>query len=277
MEHKERISIPGAPGTEHLEEFRRRGIVKLPGLLEADLLQPVLDRLYRTLERAELCEGRSWTAERLCDPDAYFAFQSKLQKRLKASIQETMKTRRLPELHPVAEVLAQDELQTLVELPQLLFTAPNAHQWSLPTSMWHVDVPRLGGIECPGVQMFTFVDEVVPGAGGTVVIAGSHRYANESGRLPSRLIKKHLKRAHPKFKELIDGKVIDAGEFMDEPIQDGQNEFQVVELTGQPGDVYFMDIRLLHSLAPNASEVPRFMLTQRYFATRYGDDWYSGS
>ncbi len=277
MKYNGRISNPGAPGSEVLEEFSRRGIVKLTGFLDEDLLAPMLDRLYRTLERAELCEGRSWVAERLCDPEAYFAFQSKLQKRLKASIQEIMKTRPLVDLHPLAEVLAQDELQTLVELPQLLFTAPNAHQWSLPTSMWHVDVPRLGGFECPGVQMFTFVDEVMPGAGGTVVIAGSHRYANDAGRLPSRLVKKHLKRAHPKFKALMGGKVVDAGEYMDAPIQDGLNEFQVVELTGQPGDVYFMDIRLLHSLAPNASEVPRFMLTQRYFATRHGDEWYSGS
>ena len=38
---------------------------------------------------------------------------------------------------------------------------------------------------------------------------------------------------------------------------------QVTELTGSPGDAYFTDLRLLHSLGPNASERPRLMVTQR--------------
>jgi ectoine hydroxylase-related dioxygenase (phytanoyl-CoA dioxygenase family) len=39
---------------------------------------------------------------------------------------------------------------------------------------------------------------------------------------------------------------------------------EVVELTGAPGDVYFMDLRTLHAGAPNAAERPRMMATCRF-------------
>ena len=38
----------------------------------------------------------------------------------------------------------------------------------------------------------------------------------------------------------------------------------MVELHGEPGDVFLTDLRLLHTLAPNASRVPRLMVTQRF-------------
>ena len=36
---------------------------------------------------------------------------------------------------------------------------------------------------------------------------------------------------------------------------------EVVELTGAPGDPWLMDMRALHTAAPNASETPRLMVT----------------
>ena len=41
-------------------------------------------------------------------------------------------------------------------------------------------------------------------------------------------------------------------------------DVQIVEFTGEPGDVWLMDMRLLHTLAPNPSPAPRLMVTQRY-------------
>jgi ectoine hydroxylase-related dioxygenase (phytanoyl-CoA dioxygenase family) len=37
-----------------------------------------------------------------------------------------------------------------------------------------------------------------------------------------------------------------------------------MELSGEPGDAYFTDLRLLHTGAPNASNRPRMMVTQRF-------------
>jgi hypothetical protein len=44
----------------------------------------------------------------------------------------------------------------------------------------------------------------------------------------------------------------------------GEAEIEVVELTGQPGDVWLMDMRVLHTVAPNVRSTPRVMLTQRF-------------
>ena len=41
-------------------------------------------------------------------------------------------------------------------------------------------------------------------------------------------------------------------------------DLQVVELVGQPGDVYLMDLRVLHSRSPNTRETARMMMTQRF-------------
>lgn len=45
-------------------------------------------------------------------------------------------------------------------------------------------------------------------------------------------------------------------------MEDG-TELRVVELTGNPDDVFFMDLRTLHTPAPNASDTARLMLTTR--------------
>jgi hypothetical protein len=44
----------------------------------------------------------------------------------------------------------------------------------------------------------------------------------------------------------------------------GNLQLQIVEMTGAPGDVWLMDLRVLHAGAPNACERPRMMLTFRY-------------
>ncbi|MEM7029491.1 MAG: hypothetical protein AAF629_07995 [Chloroflexota bacterium] len=40
-------------------------------------------------------------------------------------------------------------------------------------------------------------------------------------------------------------------------------ELQVAELHGEPGDVYLMDIRMLHARSVNTASTARLMITQR--------------
>ena len=42
---------------------------------------------------------------------------------------------------------------------------------------------------------------------------------------------------------------------------------EVLELTGAPGDAWLMDLRALHTGAPNAAEQPRMMITYRFVRT----------
>ena len=41
-------------------------------------------------------------------------------------------------------------------------------------------------------------------------------------------------------------------------------DVEIVEMTGEPGDVYLMNLWVLHTRWPNQSREPRIMLTQRF-------------
>jgi ectoine hydroxylase-related dioxygenase (phytanoyl-CoA dioxygenase family) len=124
-------------------------------------------------------------------------------------------------------------------------------------------MPRLGGSSLPGVQMFSFLDTVAPGSGGTLVVTGSHRLLNDRGRIRSKKAKGLLKR-EPYFRDLLKPGEGERKHFLEEPGHVGDIELRVVELCGDPGDVFLMDMRVLHTLAPNASRAPRLMVTQRF-------------
>ncbi|MEZ4730604.1 MAG: phytanoyl-CoA dioxygenase family protein [Caldilineaceae bacterium] len=147
--------------------------------------------------------------------------------------------------------------------PGLLCTFPNASTWWLPHQNWHVDFPRPAKSGLPGVQIFAILDDVEPEGGGTLAVTGSHRLFNDAGRISSSDLRKRLKR-EPYFAELMADKPSDRLRLMREPGYVGHVEVRVVEMSGAAGDVYFMDLRMLHNIAPNARTKPRLMLTQRY-------------
>jgi len=160
-------------------------------------------------------------------------------------------------------------LAPMASHPQLLFTLPNATTWTVPATIWHLDMPRLPAGGVPGVQLFTFLEPVLPEGGGTLVVAGSHRLLNTGRFIRSKDVKARLKR-WPYFRELMAKDATDRSRFVHEVGRVDDVELKVVELCGQPGDLYLTDLRLLHTLAPNAARVPRIMLTQRFWldATR---------
>ncbi|MDX1932276.1 MAG: phytanoyl-CoA dioxygenase family protein [Capsulimonadales bacterium] len=154
--------------------------------------------------------------------------------------------------------------------PQPLFTPPDAASWTVPHALWHLDLPRFSEAGLPGVQVFTFLDTVVPGGGGTLIVAGSHRLLNEPRFLRSQEAKRLLKR-EPYFRDLLSADSGDRSRFLAEAGRAGEVTVRVVELCGEPGDVYLTDLRLLHTIAPNASDRPRIMLTQRYLLEAFRD------
>ena len=148
--------------------------------------------------------------------------------------------------------------------PGLLFTLPNATTWTLPHQNWHVDLPRLPAGDIPGVQIFACLERVEAGGGGTLAVTGSHRLLNQKGvRRSSTDLRKQLKQERY-FAELMADKTPDRLRFLRTAGQVGNVALQVVEMTGEAGDVYFMDLRVLHNVAPNSRPIPRLMLTQRY-------------
>ena len=96
-----------------------------------------------------------------------------------------------------------------------------------------------------------------------MAVMGSHRLLNEGVRISSAELRKRLKR-EAYFSELMSNSTEDRMRFLNEIGHVGDVELKVAEMTGEPGDVYCMDLRVLHTISPNKLRVPRIMLTQRY-------------
>ena len=161
-----------------------------------------------------------------------------------------------PEVHvAITELVAGRAVSPTMDRLQLLFTFPNAEWWHVPHDSWHLDWPRLPQAGISGVQMFTFLDDVAPGGGGTLVVTGSHRLLNTGQHIRSRDVKRLLKR-EPYFRDLMSKEVMDRNRFMTESGCVDDVDLQVVELHGQAGDVYLTDLRVLHTIDPNAASAP---------------------
>jgi hypothetical protein len=147
--------------------------------------------------------------------------------------------------------------------PMSLFTVPQAGDWALPTG-WHTDAPRLASGRASGVQLFCFLSPVGARGGGTMAIAGSHRLLNDGRSLTAKQMRHELGR-EPYFRQLWRSEPIAWPAEAEYPAGAVANwPLRVVEMTGEPGDVWLMDLRTFHSASPNAAEVPRLMVTQRF-------------
>jgi len=257
------------------ETFADRGLIRLEGLIPEPTLAPARKIVGAALEREGLQRDGRWLAEEP-EPRGFelaTRITRKLKPRVKSDAFRSLVTDRV--LEAAVSLAGGRELRPIMEHPQLLFTPPNATEWTVPHKIWHLDVPRMGELGLVGVQMFTFLEPVAPGAGGTLVVAGSHRLLGDRGRVSSKDVKKLLKK-EPYFRELFAPGDADRRRFIDEVGRSGGVELQVVELFGEPGDVFLTDLRLLHTLAPNASRSPRLMLTQRFFLGSMALEIYAG-
>ncbi|MEM7125542.1 MAG: phytanoyl-CoA dioxygenase family protein [Chloroflexota bacterium] len=149
--------------------------------------------------------------------------------------------------------------------PLLLFTLPDVTTWTVPHSAWHLDMPRLSKAGIPGVQIFALLETVEPSGGGTLVVTGSHRLRDNGVRMKSGYLRKKLME-EPYFSDLMSDGADERHRFLHDVGYVDDVEVKVVEMTGEAGDVYFMDMRMLHTVAPNALQIPRIMLTYRYLS-----------
>ena len=240
--------------------LRDRGALHLPGFLPEEAFRPVRERVERVMLDEGHFDGTDWIvpAERPKWPNGGFAGK-RIKKAKELRLLDTEDLRAT-----IQDLLDGEDLFTFMDRPQPLFTLNNADEWFLPSTIWHIDLPRFAGCDEPGYQMFTFLAPVQPRCGGTLVVAGSHRVGNPStGVLRSKRVKGVLKR-YDTFADLLSTKSKNRERLLETSETVDGVEVQVVEFTGEPGDVWLMDMRLLHTLAPNPSPAPRLMVTQRY-------------
>jgi hypothetical protein len=142
--------------------------------------------------------------------------------------------------------------------------------WELPTRGWHWDsdpFQHLDGLN--GLFVFTFYSEVRPRGGGTLAVAGSPRLLERFlGTLapddPRKhvTLKKRFSRSHPWLAELsgnVPGTTDRVARFMEAVTEIDGIPAHVLELTGEPGDAILCHPSMVHAVAPNPAEAPRFM------------------
>ena len=161
----------------------------------------------------------------------------------------------------IRDLVSGRQLQQRTTRPNLLFTLPQnyGHENKLD---WHIDVKRLSGMKLAGVQLFAFLESVRPGGGGPVAVTGSHRIETREN-VPREIIRSQL-RDHAFFADVLDHTPEERADLVGKRSKLDGVELAVVELTGEPGDVYLMDLWVLHTRWPNYSDSSRMMLTQRF-------------
>ncbi len=246
--------------------FERAGVVRLQGFLPTDAVESARAAVLRPLERLGVWRDDAWRLEALPRPQWPSAGPSAA----KVIGNKHPEVAALFEA-PAVRALVDEQLEgrpfdaRMYPRPQMLFTLPNIEAWVLPNG-WHTDAPRLASGRSPGVQLFTLFEATGPRGGATAVIAGSHRLLSDGRSLTARRMRHELGR-EPFFRQL----------WRNTPLAWPQDELpagavdnwplRVMELTGAPGDLWLMDLRLFHSASPNAGATPRLMATRRYLRT----------
>jgi hypothetical protein len=248
---------------EQRAAFERDGVICLPGFLPADRVAAAQAVVFAALERGSLWRDGAWRldGEKPVWP-AHGPPASKLigNKHPELSaLFEAEPVRALVDAflegHPVD--------RRIYRRPMSLFTLPNAGDWTLPNG-WHTDAPRLASGRAPGVQLFAFLSPVAARGGGTMALAGSHRLLNDGRSLTLKGMRRELA-PEPFFRQLWRNDPLVWAADAEYPAGAVENlPLRVVEMRGAPGDVWLMDLRTFHSASPNAAEVPRVMLTQRF-------------
>lgn len=145
---------------------------------------------------------------------------------------------------------------------QPLITFPTPGPWEIPSDAWHVDFPPMS--PTPAVRLFAYLSPVLPGGGGTLIIAGSHRLVQrEPAGTKSSKVRERLAARSMWLRDLwrpVPGEDR-VGRYMEGGCELDGVHLQVVELTGEPGDVVLWHPALFHGIAPNCRSEPRFMLT----------------
>ncbi len=248
------------------DRFASTGIVKFNSLLSEAATRRAQDAIKSRFKALGLSRDGDWTIEskpRLPWPDKGYK-----AKAIGNKVKEIERLLDEPGIKQTAkEILDCDEFSDdIFKRPQILVTFPNKGQWFIPCDGWHVDIPRLATGTRAGVQAFFLLSRINPQGGATLNVSGSHLLLNDSGFVRSRDVVKTLKTT-PFFSHLMSKDHASIDQFHELEGSGGSNEdtdLRVVELTGSPGDVYFMDMRVIHSASPNMSDDPRVMATHRF-------------
>ncbi len=218
--------------------FQDRGYVLLRGALSQTRLRPVRERVLGELKR--LGSGSSGQGIPASVRDL-------------PTFQQIEKLSRLVDIPDLAAKVMSPQVEGAIEAlaggrasarqSQLLLSPPRQGPWRLDGLNWHTDLHSSQQQRRPGIQVFALLGDVEKHGGATLILSGSHLELHGSDS--DRSIRNALRRGSVGERELED------------------RNLSIVELSGKAGDVYLMDMRLLHTPSVNASKRFRMVATVR--------------
>lgn len=229
--------------------FSDQGILALRGFLPRKLTVAAQESISSELKRLKLKVNGKIVSSKIQDLPV---FQQTGYLGQKVGPRDEVDRLISDELLAVMNELAGTKLKPTQPHSQILLSFPHKMAWSLNHLNWHLDLTPPKADQVPGVQAFVLIDDVQPQGGATLALAGSHK-----------LHYIHRERgAH----EILRGSsyfVSTPEKFLEPQVIEG-TRIQIVEMAGRAGDVYLMDLRVLHSPSINARRNIRMMATNRY-------------
>jgi len=248
------------PVEQTIAHFREYGWMRVPRAFDAEAATAMRDAVWDALAEVGIHRDQpsTWTVERpahlqhLKDDPVFRAIGSKA---LFAAIDAVLEGR-------------------VYEAPgnwgAFFIAFPSNAEWGVPTRGWHLDANYLSPLwPTGGVKTHALIGDIVPRGGGTQIVSGSHRLVHKwfkenpppSGARGADLRK--LLRSHPYIRDLhIEGDPCERiARFMEHAEEVDGVPLQVIENTGEAGDVILLHPLVLHVAAPNSSAEPRFLLS----------------
>ena len=244
--------------SDELDEFERRGVVRLPDFYSRGDIDLMANRLWADLERrCGILRDRpqTWT---VVSPAHFQALN-------RSGAFNALGSPRMSDLADALLGAGGWDDPAPWGGPLVTFPTPAPH---LPRPPWHLDVGGLEGLRpLPVLRVFTFLEPALPNGGGTLYVAGSHRLAMEiegagEGPVRSARVRERLRTEHPWFASLLTARSERVREFMNVDAQAGGHTVRLEEMIGAPGDLIIMHPGILHATAHNALDRPRIMLTE---------------
>jgi ectoine hydroxylase-related dioxygenase (phytanoyl-CoA dioxygenase family) len=223
--------------TTQIETFHRQGILRLSDLHPKSRMKSVREKIVNELSRLGF---RSDGNKRAVSLQGLTPFQqiAKLVSLVKVDVHELLCT---PDVLATVSAVA-GQHACAEQGTQLLLSPGHQGRWSLDGLSWHVDAAFQPSNRIPGIQAFYLLDGVAPQGGATLALARSHRMQPEA-----------LRRLRAVLRQST-GMRLALQEF----------DIEVVEMSGRAGDIYLMDMRVLHTPSVNSTSKIRMMATTRF-------------
>jgi hypothetical protein len=248
---------------QQLNEFERNGIVRLSRAVPAADIEVITAQVWDNVERRyPLRRNRreTWTVHRInglhaLDRSATF------EQIGNAKVCQTLD-----------DVLGSGNWQRPLRWGSLLLAFPESDtQWDVPYMSWHLDFPPSGSVKgLFAMRLFTCLLPLRHGGGATLVVAGSHllvedliRKNADRRRFHSADVRKALIRSYSWVRALCSPyEAVDRiDRFMDSTTRVKFAELRIIEMTGEPGDVFLVHPLILHAPSTNCTEAPRMVLS----------------